>query len=517
MNKQPHSKLSISWLALMFVFAWGGRTIILGAEWNQFRGPNGSGVANNSNPPIHLNPEDATWQTPLPSGHSSPILAKKLIVVSGHTGNELETIALRSEDGVIQWKIKAPSSTIEKVHEANNLASSTPCTDGSHIFVYFGSYGLLCYDLEGELVWKHPLPVPKTLYGTSTSPILYGDNVILVLDDDRNLPDSQLSRSRVIAVNKKSGLISWQTPRPYNRSGWSTPMIWKTGASDDLVVMGNDRLYGYDPDTGLEKWFFKGFTRETIAVPIEGDGKLFAAASMRGGRGDQQLDPEPFWKAALQFDKNGDQQISKDEISRYFTIPLRPELPVDHPGFGIPLPKDNPARLNRQIQFFDWRDQNRDGLWTKQEFTSDMKIGSGRPLMAAILPGGNGDITSSKLVWELRRGIPEIPSPVYHKNRIYMVRDGGLLTCVDATDGKVIYRERMDAPGQYAASPIIADNHLYCISQQGVVSVIQLGDTLEIKAQSKLPEKCNATPAISNNTIYIRTQNTIRAFRNSDS
>ena len=502
-----------TWLALFYAITLTSNSTAQASDWNQFRGPNGSGVAIDPAPPTLIDAQNPVWNTPIPQGHSSPIIAGDLIVVTGQSGKQIETIALHAQSGTILWRKDANVSQHDKVHEANTLASSTPASDGKRIYVYFGSFGLICYDLEGQLVWKTPLPTPKTLYGISTSPILFENKVFLVLDDDRNLPDSQLSRSKIMAFNKSNGEMLWETPRPYNRSSWSTPMVWNHDQGNDLVVMGNGRIYGYNPQSGQEKWFFNGFTRETISVPIAGDGKLFASASMRGGGGDLKLDPEPFWKAALHFDSNGDQQVSKDEISTHFTIPLRPELPVEHPGFGIPLPNKPQARKQRQIQFFDWRDKNKDGLWTKEEFVADMKVGSGRPLLAAILPGGNGDITQTHRAWELRRGIPEIPSPVYHEKRIYLVRAGGLLSCVETESGKLIYRERLHASGQYAASPIIANNHLYCVSQQGMISVVKLGDTFEVTSQSDLEATINATPAIDKQSLYIRTKEAILAFR----
>lgn len=485
----------------------------LTSEWNQFRGPNGSGVLTNGKPPTELSSGNQAWTTSLPSGHSSPVLTQNLLIVTSESEAQLETIALHKQSGEILWRTKAPSIDMEKVHEANGRASSTPCTDGVHIYSYFGSYGLLCYDLAGKLVWEKAIPTPKSMYGMSTSPILHGESVILVLDDDRNLPDSQLSRSKVIALDKASGKLLWETPRPYNRSSWSTPMIWTHHEGSDLVVLGNGRVYGYAPETGDERWYVNGFALETIAIPVAGNNRLFASASMRGGRGDLQLDPEPFWQAILTFDQNEDQQISKSEITTYFTIPLRPELPVEHPGFGIPLPKAPKARKERQEQFFDWRDQNKDGLWTRDEYFADMQIGSGRPLMAAISPGGRGDVTASKVDWELRRGIPEIPSPVYFGQRIYLLRAGGLLSCVDASNGKTIYRERLQAPGQYAASPVIANRHLYCASQEGVISIVPIGDTFRIAGQADLQTGITATPALDQDTLYIRTETELIAYR----
>ena len=74
-------------------------------------------------------------------------------------------------------------------------------------------------------------------------------------------------------------------------------MIWKHEHGTDLVVHGHGRVYGYNPKTGEEKWYVNGFSREAISIPVTGNGKLYVSSSMQGGRGDEKLDPEPFWKA----------------------------------------------------------------------------------------------------------------------------------------------------------------------------------------------------------------------------
>ena len=92
------------------------------------------------------------------------------------------------------------------------------------------------------------------MYGTATSPIGHGDKLILVLDNDANLPNSRVSRSKVVALNKANGDLVWETPRPLQRSSWSTPMLWKYEGGEDLVIFGNGRVYGYHSETGAEKW-----------------------------------------------------------------------------------------------------------------------------------------------------------------------------------------------------------------------------------------------------------------------
>ncbi len=482
-------------------------------QWSQFRGPNGSGVAGKFKPPVKIIPDQPAWKTALPPGKSSPVLWNDRIFLTGVEGDRLVTLALDAGSGRVEWKKLAPEVRLESVHAANSVAVSTPCVDEDHVCVYFGSYGLLCYNHEGQALWSKPLPTPQSTYGASTSPILYEGRLFLILDDDANLPDSQLSRSKVIALDKRTGKLLWETPRPYNRGAWTTPMIWNHDAGTDLVVLGNGRVFGYEPATGAEKWYVSGFAREPIAVPVAGDGRLYISVSMQGGRGDLKLDPEPFWKAMLQFDRDGDGRIGRDEITEDFTLPFRPELPPGHPGFGMPLPSDPGKRKEAQYKIFDWRDKNHDGFLTKEEFVADMRVGFGQPNLTAIRPGGTGDITTSHVAWNLQNGIPEIPSPLFYSGRLYLVRDGGIMSCVNAATGQVMYREHLGATGQYMASPVLAHELLYLLSAKGVLSVVRCGDKFELVHQAALNAAFAATPAMDKKSLYIRSENAILAFR----
>ena len=463
--------------------------------------------------PLDIDAENQKWKISVPQGNSSPVIWGSKIFLTGVEDGRLVTFAIDSQSGDLLWKKRAPEVAFGKVHTANTPAASSPCTDKKHVYSYFGSYGLLCYDHNGKEVWRKTISPPKSLYGMSTSPIAFNDNVILVLDDDKNLPGSELSRSKVVCYSGATGDIIWETPRPYNRSNWSTPMIWTHGNVQELIILGNGRVYGYNPLNGEEIWYVNGFSRETIAVPVSGEKYLFVSASMRGGRGDVKLDPEPFWKAALQFDANGDGKVAKSEITHDFTIPFRPELPLGHPGFGMPLPPDPEKRKQRQLKLFGWRDHNQDGFWTKEEFIADMSVGHGRPNLLAIRPGGRGDATESHVQWKIAKGIPEIPSPIHYENRIYMVRDGGVITCVNPETGEFIYQRRLDAMGHYAASPIAANGAIYTISSLGVLTILQAGDEFKILHQVDLETKVTSTPAFDKDSIYIRSEDALYGFR----
>ena len=487
-----------------------------GASWNQFRGPNGSGVALACRPPVKLDAGNVAWKTPVPPGLSSPVLAGNRIFLTAVEDGRLVTLAFDTASGKPAWRREAPKVPVEKVHEVNSPAASTPLADDERVYVYFGSYGLLCYDHKGREQWAKPIPTPKSVYGMATSPIGHGDFLILVLDNDANLPDSKLSQSRILAVRRSTGETAWETPRPFQRSGWSTPMIWSHGDGQDLVVLGSGRVSGYDPQTGAEKWFATGFSRETIAVPVSGNGHVYAAAAMLGGVPDEQPDPQPFWDSVMQFDRNGDGKLERSEMTENFAFPLRPELPPGHPGYGIPLPKNEAERQKRLDGMFASVDKDKDGFWTRDEFVASMSFRRGKPILMAIRPGGEGDVTETHVAWQLHRGIPEVPSPVFYKDRLYLVRNGGLLAAVNAANGEILYSEHLGAPGHYSASPVVANDHLYLASNRGLVSVVKAGDVFQMVHQHDLGEPVFATPAIDASTIYIRTETNLFAFRTRD-
>ena len=479
--------------------------------WNQFRGPNGSGIRADASLGVP-SVDDLRWKTPLPFGLSCPVLSKDKIFLTGIENKHLLTIALERESGKVLWKKKVPKTEIEKFHPSSSPATPTPFVEEKRLYVYFGSYGLICYDHQGLEIWKKPLPTPRSLYGTASSPLVHENLLIQVIDDDANMPKSQVSRSRILALDKKSGKIVWERFRPFHRSGWSTPTIWEHGRGRELVVLGNGSLRGYSLPDGEEKWQVDGFSRETIARPMIGNGKVYASGSRLGGSADLKTDPLPFWKAVIGFDANGDNRLERREMTGHFTFPFRPQLPPGHPGFGLPMPREPQKKRARLDGIFLRMDKNRDGFWDKDEFIDNLTIGRGKPLLLAVKPGGRGNVTQTHVEWEFNKGIPEVPSPILLENFIYMISNGGVLTCVDTEKGKMIYRKRIGGLGQYVASPVVAGKNLILVSEEGLVSVVRTGKKFELLGQLELKEKIRVTPALGINHLYIRSKSHLWAF-----
>src|SRR6185369_6766569 len=145
------------------------------ANWPQFRGPGGLGLAEGPEPPVHFGPQsNVVWQLATPAGNSSPVIWGYKLFITGHDKTAIETLCIDRTKGTMLWRKSAPSSKFEPAHNLSGPATSTPVTDGNRIFVYFGSFGLLAYDFEGNEQWRMPLTTPVVEFGTGTSPILVG-------------------------------------------------------------------------------------------------------------------------------------------------------------------------------------------------------------------------------------------------------------------------------------------------------------------------------------------------------
>jgi outer membrane protein assembly factor BamB len=284
------------------------------------------------------------------------------------------------------------------------------------------------------------------------------------------------------------------------KAGWSTPTIFRHGEVEELVVLGSKRLTSYDPSTGAEIWWAGGFPDETVGIPATGDGLLFASAAALGGRGDDTLDAAATWKMTVeQFDRNHDNQVQRDEMTEGFAFIQRPELPKDNPGYGLPV-----RDMDNLLRIFD-HDKNR--IISEAEWMETMAgfAALSQPTLMAIRPGATKDARQSHVAWETRRGIPETSSLLYCRGRLYLLRDGGLLTCLEASTGTELFRERIGAPGQYIASPIVAGDKVIVASVPGIVSVIEVADELKVLARNNFREQIFATPAVVGNRIYLRT------------
>jgi outer membrane protein assembly factor BamB len=449
--------------------------------WPQFRGPNGSGVADDQKPPIELGPDkNVKWKVPAPDGLSSPIVVADKLVITAFDDGKLFTIAYNRADGKEAWRADAKAKQIEGFMKVEGSpAASTPATDGTHIVSYFGSCGLVCYDTSGKELWRLEMPpveMPGN-FGSGVSPVLVDGIVVLVRD--------QMKDPKIIAVDVKSGKVKWEKKR-LSVVSYCTPVIWDTPEGKQVAAPGHAMMVGYDLQSGDEKWTVKGMPSSVCSSPMVADGMLYFAGYSPGGPEDKENQMPSFDKMLEAMDKDKDGAISKAEAGKEFG------------------------------DFFDGMDSNKDGKLTRDEWDAILKfMAEGKNSAFALKPGGTGDITKSNILWHQTKGLPYVTSAIMYHGRLIMVKDGGIVTAYDAKTGTQAFTERAAATGKYYASPVAANGHIYFTSLDGAITVLNVdSQSPTAVATNKLDERTAATPAIADNTMYIRTEKHLYAFAN---
>jgi outer membrane protein assembly factor BamB len=449
------------------------------SNWPQFRGDNASGLAAGAKPPVKFGPtEGVVWSIDVPWSPSSPAIWGERIFLTTFRNGELETRCHNRADGKLRWARGVKPGEVEDFHRSDGSpAASTPATDGQRVVSYFGSFGLICYDIEGKELWRYPLPLALSAgqYGSGTSPIIVRETVVLCRDLHRY--------STLLALDVKSGGKLWETPRPDASGSFGTPVHWRNNGVDEIVVAANGRLKGFDLKAGKERWLVENVTGYVCTTPVIADGMLYFAAWSN----DVADSPLPPWEEfSKKYDKNGDGIVAFSEIA---------ETSIDY-----------------------WRgvDANRDGKFSKEDWNL-MKAEATRSenVVVAVKPGGTGNITETHVAWKFRKGLPYVPSPVHYEGRLYFVKDGGILTSLDAKTGEPAYvQERIaGAPGGYYASLVAADGRIYVASLPGKLTVIKSGgDKPEILRQVDFGERILATPALVDERLYVRTATKLWAF-----
>jgi outer membrane protein assembly factor BamB len=445
-------------------------------SWPQFRGPNSQGIAEHDKPPVEFGPEtNLLWKTAIPAGLSSPCIWQNHIFLTIFESNKLGTLALDRLTGKILWRQTAPAEKIEYAHPKGSPASSTPATDGQNVYVYFGSYGLIAYDFHGREQWRKPLDTGLVINGSGTSPALINGRVIVICDQ-------QNGKSFVIAADPRTGKTLWQTPRPEAASGYTTPVLWKHDGQDDVIVSGSIRVVGYGLKDGKEQWSARGLEAISVAPsPVIGGERLYVMSRAFAG-----AKLPAFADMLAQGNKDGDNKMSRAEA---------PSFLRDHGGFVA-------------------CDRDKDGYISEDEWNAMLAfISQGDYGLFALRSPTSGDVTDTHVLWRQKRGASAVASPLFYQDRVYTIQDGGRVTCYDAKTGQPFYeQERLNADGEYYASPILANGHIYLASIRGTVTVIAPGDTLEVKARNRIDDPIQATPGIADNKLYIRAASHLWAF-----
>ena len=443
-------------------------------SWPQFLGPHSNPVSKNSRLPERWSKtENVEWSLEIPGrGWSSPIVTGDRVYVTSvttegrskppQTGTEysneyvaelqkqglsMEEIIKRVTERDIElpnevqlhyflYSLNLKSGKIEWSkefhtgrppggrHRKNSFVSETPVTDGKFIYVYVANLALWAFDLKGQQVWTTPVeshPMYLDLGGGS-SPALV-DNLLIILNDNQK-------QQYIAAFDKQTGKQVWRTERdlggntpPVQRSGWSTPYIWRHSGRTEIVTTGPGEAVSYDLK-GKELWRMKGLAATPVPTPFAYEGRLF----LNGGRG------RPFFVVAA----------------------------------GA---------------------------------TGDISL-------------KEGETSNQHVIWSQARGGTYLPSSVAYDGAVYTLTETGILSRFDIATGKQSYKTRIDPTAtNFTSTPWAYDGKLFCLSEEGQTFVVKTGEQFQLLHINYLDDMAQASPAIVDDRLLIRTEHRLYSFR----
>ena len=452
------------------------------AVWDRFRGPNGGGISLDTQIPDEFGPaSNLAWKTPLPEGLSSPVFSEESIFLTGIDGEMLTTLALDRNSGRVKWRRSIRRERSGKLRKPNNAASPSVATDGSSVFGFFQDFGMVAYGPDGNELWRIPLGPFNNPMGMGASPIYVDGMVIQVCDSETD--------SFMLAVDASTGKVAWRNERPYSLRGFSTPVVYRPASGGtQVLVAGSYELSAYEVASGEKVWWVEGLTWQLKPTPVL-DNQGHAYVLGWAGRADlgQQEEVPPFADVIADLDQDGDAKLSPDELAELLGERIRGGLDsydLDNSGFMEERDWEHHRRKRRSIN-----------------------------AVRKIRLGGKGDMTEDAVQWLYYKSLPNVPSPLLYDGIVYLVKDGGIFTALDANDGSVLKQGRLrDAMGRYFASPVAAGGKLYMADETGQVSVVRPGSDWEVIRTNAMGEEVWATPVIMDGRLFVRTRAALYCF-----
>ncbi len=230
------------------------------ADWPGFRGPTGMGTSDAKGLPLTWSgTEHVVWKTPLPGpGASSPVVFGDRIYLTYYSGffipdqpggsqEDLKRhlIAIRRSDGGIIWDRAVPAKLPEENQiRDHGFAANSPAADADRVYVFYGKSGVLAFDHEGSQLWQTDVGSKTHGWGTSASPVLYKDLVLI---------NASVESESLVALDRKTGTEKWRAPRI--REAWNTPVVvTATSKRPEVVVTTQGKVLGFEPATGKPLW-----------------------------------------------------------------------------------------------------------------------------------------------------------------------------------------------------------------------------------------------------------------------
>ncbi len=305
------------------MIAASGAAMAASDNWPQWRGPTQNGVAPKANPPTKWSEtENIKWKVKVPGeGHATPIIWGDRVYLQAAvpTGKKVEPavvaapaepppgnrppggegrggrgggrgfgggkpteelkftlICLDRATGKTLWqKVAKEGLPHEGHHPTGAFASSSPVTDGEHVWAYFGSQGLHCYDWNGNLKWSQDLGDMRVAnsFGEGSSPALHGDTIVVNWDHE--------GEDFIVALDKRTGKNIWRVGRD-ERTTWSTPYVVEHAGKAQVVTTATGKVRSYDLGTGEQVWEHAGLTRNSIPSPVSADGIVYVMSGFQG-------------------------------------------------------------------------------------------------------------------------------------------------------------------------------------------------------------------------------------------
>ena len=379
-------------------------------DWPGWRGPRGDGTSLEANVPLRWSAtENVGWKVPIPGkGYSSPIVWGDRVFLTTCLEDQKNRVLLALDRGSGKglWERVVLTAPLEKKNPLNSYASSTPATDGNHVwvtFLEFPNVQVVCYDVEGKEVWRRSPGKLYSIHGFCSSVLLYKDMVIVSADQDATGAD----RAYIVALDKATGKERWRIDRPNRVRSYCPPVIFQAAGKPQMVLSGSKCVASYDPDTGKQYWIIDGPTEQFVASLV---------------------------------------------------------------------------------------------------FTDDVfMVTGGYPTLhiLGIRPDGQGNVTSTHVLWHERKTPAYVPSPIAAGKSFFVVSDEGQTSCIEARTGKRVWQEKLGR--HHRPSPVSAGGNLYFLDDDGATFVVKAAEKFELLARNALGEECNASPAVSRGQFFIRT------------
>ena len=464
-------------LLVGFLVFFSAASQAIGGEPIYFRGDFGI-VPGAPVTPTRFDEGSTIWRIPLQRGHSTPTIVGDSIFLTTFDPltKKHETVALDRKTGHELWRQPAPAPRVEEQHQFGSPASATVASDGERIYVFFGSYGLLCYELSGKQVWAKPMGPFQDEFGSSSSPILIGEKLLLSEDHDID--------NFLMAIDKNTSKTLWRVSRDEYTRSYSTPVLWRHDGRTEVIVAGAVQLASYDLDSGDKLWWVNGLARIVNTTPVVHGDQIIVATWSPGGDSGQRIGLEPWDEAAKKHDKNADGKIALDELDGGPVVPRFFRMDLDQDG------KIDQAEWERHADVFARAENS----------------------TLAIRAGGSGNVTDSAVIWKTPTGAPYVSSPLLHDGVVYLAKDGGIFTTLDAETGGVIKRGRLRGRGNYFSSPVLVGDKVLVASQRGVLSVVTAVGEWEMVASHDFGEGISATPVFNQGHLFIRTEEALYCF-----